>query len=190
MRLLLKNLKDTTIHWTSPNHFTSLNAKIKFVLYTEPRRNHLHGTSITTIGNFILSHQITSLFFFKKILFLPTLDLRCCTWASSSFGERRATVVHGLPTVGAPLVVGFPGGLDGKESACNVGDRGLIPGLGRSPREGNGNPLQYSWLEKFMEREAWWATVRGVTGSDMTGWPALHTSLLLLGGTGSGGWAL
>ena len=44
--------------------------------------------------------------------------------------------------------MGFPGGLDGKESACNVGDLGLIPGLGRSPGEGNGSPLQYSCLEK------------------------------------------
>ena len=41
----------------------------------------------------------------------------------------------------------FPGGSDGKESACNVGDLGLIPGLGRSPGEGHGNPLQYSCLE-------------------------------------------
>ena len=43
--------------------------------------------------------------------------------------------------------LGFPGGSDGKEFACNAGDPGLIPGLGRSPGEGNGNPLQYSCLE-------------------------------------------
>ena len=42
---------------------------------------------------------------------------------------------------------GFPGGSDGKASACSAGDLGLIPGLGRSPGEGNGNPLQYSYLE-------------------------------------------
>ena len=59
---------------------------------------------------------------------------------------------------------GFPGGSDGKESACNVGDWGLIPGLGRSPGEGNGNPLQYSGLENAMDRGAWW-TVLGVTKS-------------------------
>ena len=50
---------------------------------------------------------------------------------------------------------GFPGGSDGKESACNVGDLGLIPGSGRSPGEGNGHPLQYSCLENPMDREAW-----------------------------------
>ena len=53
----------------------------------------------------------------------------------------------------------------GKESACNVGDLGLISGSGRSPREGNSYPPQYSSLENFMDRGAWggWATVHGVT---------------------------
>ena len=55
----------------------------------------------------------------------------------------------------------FPGGSDGKESACNAGDLGSIPGLERSPGEGNGNPLQYSCLENPMDREAWWAAVHG-----------------------------
>ena len=59
----------------------------------------------------------------------------------------------------------FPGGSDGKVSACNVGDLGSIPGLGKFPGEGNGNPLQYSGLENFMDGEAWWATVHGVTES-------------------------
>ena len=49
----------------------------------------------------------------------------------------------------------FPGGSDGEESTCNVGDLGSIPGLGRSPGEGNGNPLQYSCLENSMDRGAW-----------------------------------
>ena len=55
----------------------------------------------------------------------------------------------------------FPGGLDGKESTCNAGDLGSIPGSGRSPREGNGNLLPYSCLENPMDREAWWATSMG-----------------------------
>ena len=50
---------------------------------------------------------------------------------------------------------------DGKESACNVGDLGSIPSLGRSPGEGNGNPLQYSCLQNPMDRGSWWATVHG-----------------------------
>ena len=60
---------------------------------------------------------------------------------------------------------GLPWWLSGKESACNVGDVGSIPGLGRSPGEGNGNPLQCSCLENPMDRGAWWATVHGVTKS-------------------------
>ena len=57
------------------------------------------------------------------------------------------------------------GGSDGKESACNEGDPGSIPGEGKSPGEGNGNPLQYFGLENPMDGEAWWATVYGVTKS-------------------------
>ena len=55
--------------------------------------------------------------------------------------------------------LGFPGGSDDKESACNMGDLGLIPRSGRSPGEGNGNPLRYSCLENPVDREARWATV-------------------------------
>ena len=59
----------------------------------------------------------------------------------------------------------FPGGSDGKKSACNVGDLGSIPGPGRCPEEGNGNPLQHSCLESSMDRGAWWTTVPGVAKS-------------------------
>ena len=51
----------------------------------------------------------------------------------------------------------------GKESACSIGDLGSIPRSGRSPREGNGNPLLYSCLENLMDQGAWWATVQEVT---------------------------
>ena len=59
----------------------------------------------------------------------------------------------------------FPGGSDGKASACNAGDLGLIPELERSPGEGNGKPLQYSCLENSIDGGAWWAAVHGVTKS-------------------------
>ena len=62
----------------------------------------------------------------------------------------------------------FPGGSDGKESACNAGDSGLIPGLGRSSGEWNGNPLQYSCLENSMDIGAWQASPWGHRESDMT----------------------
>ena len=75
----------------------------------------------------------------------------------------------------------FPGGSEVKASVCNAGDLGWIPGSGRSPREGNGNPLQYSCLENPMDGGAWWATVHRVTKSrtqlsdldfTLTFWPA------------------
>ena len=59
----------------------------------------------------------------------------------------------------------FPGGSDSEESACNVGDQGSVPGLGRFPGEGNGNPLQYSCMENFIDRGAWRATVHWVSKS-------------------------
>ena len=72
----------------------------------------------------------------------------------------------------------FPGGSDGKASARNAGYPGSIPGWGRSPEEGNGNPLQYSCLENFMDRRAWWATVHRVAKSDMTERLHFHISCI------------
>ena len=66
------------------------------------------------------------------------------------------------------------GGSDSKESACNTGDPGSIPGLGRSPGEGNGYPVQYFCLGDPMDSEAWWATVHGVTQSGQD-WAHTHT---------------
>ena len=81
----------------------------------------------------------------------------------------------------------FPGGSDGRVSADNVGDPGLIVASGRSPGEGNGNPLQYSCLENPMDRGAWWATVHGVTKSrtrlsDFTFTFTYHTKILFICG--------
>ena len=61
--------------------------------------------------------------------------------------------------------MGFPGGLLVKNLPANAGDTGSILGLGRSPREGNGNPLQYSCLRNPMDTGAWWAMVHGVAKS-------------------------
>ena len=73
-----------------------------------------------------------------------------------------------MHTLGEKVMqLGFPGVSDGKESACNVGEPGSIPGSGRSSGEGNDYPLQYSWLESSMDRGAWQvrATVHGVAKS-------------------------
>ena len=64
--------------------------------------------------------------------------------------------------------MGFPGGSVVKNPPVNAGDMGLIPGSGRYPGEGNGNPFQYSCLENPMDGGAWWATVHGVAELDTT----------------------
>ena len=70
--------------------------------------------------------------------------------------------------VGLKTVQGFPHNSVGRKSACSAGDPGSIPGSGRSPGEGNGNPLRYPCLENPMDRGAWWATVHGVAESGTT----------------------
>ena len=86
-----------------------------------------------------------------------------------------------------PSAIHFPGDSEVKVPVCNVGDLGSIPVWGRSPGEGNGNPLQYSCLENPMDRGAWWATVHGVTKSrtrlsDFTffHFPVLYSRTLLV----------
>ena len=83
----------------------------------------------------------------------------CCSVSKSRPMLLRPHILHH----------GFPGGSDGEESACSVGDPGLIPRSGRSPGEGTGNPLQYSCLVNSRDRGAWTALVHGVAEeSDMT----------------------
>ena len=79
-------------------------------------------------------------------------------WVRESHGEKSLRRIK-------LAIRGFPGGSDSKESACKAGDPGSTLGLGRSPGEGNGNPLQYSCLENPMDRGTWWATVHGVSKS-------------------------
>ena len=85
-----------------------------------------------------------------------------------TWGMKRMTGMEGHPTdvtLRFAKAPGFPGGSEVKASAHNAGGLGLIPGLGRSPGEGNGNPLQYACLENPMDGGAWWATVHRVTKS-------------------------
>ena len=78
------------------------------------------------------------------------------------------------------MVGSFPGGSEGKASACNAGDLDSIPGSGRSPGEGNGTPLQYSCLENPMDGGTWWATVHGVAKSRIQLSDFTFTSLSLI----------
>ena len=83
-----------------------------------------------------------------------------------SFGSFSLTASFPGPKELDPSFLwGFPGSSDSKENTCNAGDLGSIPGLGRSPGERSGSPLQYSCLENPIDRGAWWATVHGVAKS-------------------------
>ena len=82
-------------------------------------------------------------------------------------GSRRVTLAFLQTFKYATSLPAFPGGSEVKASASNAGDPGSIPGLGRSPGEGNDNPLQYPCLENLMDRGAWWAAVHGVAKSQM-----------------------
>ena len=77
----------------------------------------------------------------------------------------RNKIISALTILITIALMGFPGGSDGKESACNAGDLGSTPGLGRSSGEGNGNPLEYSCLKNPMDRGAWRPTAHGVAKS-------------------------
>ena len=87
-----------------------------------------------------------------------------CLGIGASTCPLRASI-HSAHVGHLLRVCSFPGDSDDKESACDVGGRGLIPGSGKSSGEGNGNPLQYSCLGNSMDRGAWQATVHGVTKS-------------------------
>ena len=82
-------------------------------------------------------------------------------WDEDEVESQVWKLSHGISSK-----MGFPGDSDNKESACNSGDQGSIPGLGRSPGEGKSNPFQYSCLENSMDLGAWWASVHGVTKSE------------------------
>ena len=86
----------------------------------------------------------------KWILLTDPIIQKALSWESIPIQEKQKE---------------FKDGSEVKASACNVGDLGSIPGSGRSPGEGNGNPLWYSCLENPMDRGAWWATVHGVAKS-------------------------
>ena len=92
------------------------------------------------------------------------------SWWGRSWGARHheaspTQTVAGDRLNPEQLFIGLPQCADGKECACNAGELGSITGSGRSPREDNGNPLQYSRLENSMDRGAWQATVQGVAKS-------------------------
>ena len=91
-----------------------------------------------------------------------------CSLGISNFLEEISSLSHSVVFLYFFALIAEEGGSRVKASACNAGDLGSIPGLGRSPGEGNGNPLEYSCLENPMDGGAWRATVPRVAESDTT----------------------
>ena len=112
----------------------------------------IDGETMETVRDFVfLGSKITADSDWSHEIKRPWFD----SWVGKIFWRRDR-----LPT---PVFLDFPSGSAGKESACSVGDLGSIPGLGRSPGEGKGYPLQYSGLENSMD-----CIVHGIAESDMT----------------------
>ena len=86
-------------------------------------------------------------------------------WWAAIYGVAQSGTRLKRLSSSSMFTMGFLGGSDGTESACNTGDTGSIPGSGRFPEEGNGYPLQYFCLENSTDWETWWAWVHGVTKS-------------------------
>ena len=107
----------------------------------------LAGTRVWIFGESVLAAN--------RSLFLWLL---CCSQLGIISGSLASTTWDRRALFFCGTSQDFPGGSDGKESACNAGDMGLIPGLGKSPGEENGYPLQYFYLENSMDRGAWQAT--------------------------------
>ena len=111
---------------------------------------------------------------FWVLSFKPAFSLSSFTCIKRLFSSSLLYAIRLVPSA----YLGFPGGSDGKDSACKARDLGSIPGSGQSPGEGNGNPIQYSCLENPVDRGAWWATVHSVAELNTTEW-LTHTSACL-----------
>ena len=142
-----------------------------------PPISHLCCASAGVISNWTDEHRLPPCTIFQAFKYYldittPPTPLQLQQFASLATSEKekqRLLVLskvgpwpHSIPPPAPWRILWFPHGSAGKESACNAGDLGSIPGLGRSPGEGNGNPLQDSCLENPMDRGDWQATVHGV----------------------------
>ena len=119
-------------------------------------RGHMHSLTVYKFYSSLSLWIYTDIFIFLLARSLHT-HTHTHTHMTARLMGQLMDISFWLLTL---LSLGFPGGLDGKESAWNAGDPGSIPGLGKSPGEGNGNPLQYS-CQRIPDRGAWQAIVYG-----------------------------
>ena len=161
--------------------FPAENTQQFFILRIQPKLLTWVSTSDLFLPHHLTSTIMSSYLSSRTLTHLSPLKHCSSRFLHDSFGLIQVINLppeKGLPWLNLPPIIlpafitqilhqlkDFPGGSDGKASAYNVGLPDSIPGLGRSPGEGNGNPLQYSCLENPMDRGAWWATVHAVTKS-------------------------
>ena len=131
-----------------------MSCNVPEVIHLRQNWNHSGGWSVPSRGSHCL--PVPCFGFFGEA---PSIELDSWIWEEKSQVQVMRLVVR---VSQAELHWGFPGGSDGKESACNAGDLGSIPGSGKSPEEGNDSPFKYSCLENPEDREAWRATAYGV----------------------------
>ena len=119
---------------------------------------------MTNLDSILKSKDITSpaKVCIVTAMIFPVVMYGCDSWTIKKAERQR---IDAFKLFFFKFLQGFPGGSDSKESACNVGNLGSIPGSGRSLGEGNGNLLQYSCLENPMDGGTWQATVHGVAKS-------------------------
>ena len=122
--------------------------------------------STTALRQKVLSSIKSEIRCWRVLLWVTFPALLCSSKEEiQQLRQRKSWAASGVwSELYTPLLC-FPGGSEGKASACNAGDLGSIPGSGRSPGEGNGNPLQYSFLENPMDRGSWQTIVHRVTKS-------------------------
>ena len=157
-------------HQNHPKHFC---ISCSLILCSSPSpSSNLSSSRLGTKLPFTLKEKINTLIISFHFPFLSTSKLANFFTESTCFQPRPVVLSLisffwnlGFIFRASVFLMGFPGSSDGKASAYNAGDPGSIPGSGRSPGEGNSNPLQYSCLENPMDWGAWWATVHGVAKS-------------------------
>ena len=138
-------------------YFIIAKSKIPFIIYKPLFAKHC--TYVT--GSLQRRHRDALSHILRFIWYQHPLPY--CTPGNRPYFCSLSLTCHMISSISYDM--GFRGGSEGKASACDEGDPGLIPGSGRSPGEGNGNPLQYACLENPTDRGVWWATVHGVAKS-------------------------
>ena len=140
---------------SSPSNFSSRDKLNVWILLYLMR---LHSLKLSSSRK----RSITYIFHMTWFWHFPKVSHVTGVLQFLSFRPVTCFLLLPLLNWGSVMFLGFPGISDGKESAWNAGDLGSIPGLGRSPGEGNGNPLQYSCLVNSMNRGTWRPTVHGI----------------------------